>query len=77
VYRDALAAEGRSVETAWIALGFGGGKSGQDALGGSPWVEAPREAWEKYAALGADEVIVTARTTNDVDALVAARDRWS
>lgn len=74
-YRDALAAQGRSVE-AWIAVGFGGGKSGQDALGGSPWIEAPRETWAKYAELGADEAIVTARTTNDVDALVAARGRW-
>lgn len=75
-YREALAAEGRSVEAAWIAVGFGGGKSGQDALGGSPWVEAPRETWARYAELGADEAIVTARTTNDVDALVAARGRW-
>lgn len=74
-YRDALAAQGRSVE-AWIAVGFGGGKSGQDALGGSPWIEAPRETWAQYAELGADEAIVTARTTNDVDALVGARGRW-
>lgn len=76
VYRDALAANGRSIGEAWIAVGFGGGKSGQDALGGSPWVEAPRETWARYAELGADEAIVTARTTNDVDALVAAVDRW-
>jgi alkanesulfonate monooxygenase SsuD/methylene tetrahydromethanopterin reductase-like flavin-dependent oxidoreductase (luciferase family) len=76
VYRDALAAEGRTVEEAWIAVGFGGGKSGHDALGGSPWVEAPREAWAQYAELGVDEVIVSARTSNDVDALVAARARW-
>ena len=77
VYRDSLAAQGRNFEEAWIAVGFGGGKSGQDALVGSQWVKAPREAWAQYAELGADEVIVTARTTNDVDALVAARERWS
>ncbi|TME11763.1 MAG: LLM class flavin-dependent oxidoreductase [Chloroflexi bacterium] len=76
IYRDALAAEGRSLDDAWIALGFGGGKTGVDALRASPWIEAPRETWARYAALGVDEAILTARTTNDVDALVAAVERW-
>lgn len=76
IYTDALSAEGKTVADAWVALGFGGGKSGVDALGGSAWIEAPRETWAHYAELGVDEVIVTARTTNDVDALVRAVDRW-
>ena len=75
-YREALAAEGRAVGDAWIALGFGGGKSGVDALTDSPWVSEPRATWASYEALGVDEAIVTARTTRDVDALVAAVDRW-
>ena len=75
-YREALIAEGRSFDDAHIALGFGGGKSGQDALGGSPWVEGPREEWARWSAEGVDEIVVTARTTNDVDALVGAVDRW-
>ncbi len=75
-YRDALAAEGRTVDGAWIALGFGGGKSGEDALRESPWVERPREEWARWAAEGVDEAIVTARTPNDIDALVRAADRW-
>ena len=75
-YRDALAAGGRTVDGAWIALGFGGGKSGEDALRGSPWVERPREEWARWAADGVDEIIVTARTPNDIDALVGAVDRW-
>ncbi|HUQ44359.1 MAG TPA: LLM class flavin-dependent oxidoreductase [Candidatus Limnocylindria bacterium] len=75
-YREALAAEGRSIEEAWIALGFGGGKSGVDALTDSPWIAEPRATWERYAALGVDEAIVTARTTRDVDALIGAVDRW-
>lgn len=75
-YRDALAAEGKTIDEAWIALGFGGGKSGEDALGGSPWIERPRDEWARWAADGVDEAIVTARTTNDVDALVRAVDRW-
>jgi alkanesulfonate monooxygenase SsuD/methylene tetrahydromethanopterin reductase-like flavin-dependent oxidoreductase (luciferase family) len=76
VYRDALAAEGRSFDDAHVVVGFGGGKSGRDALAGSPWIGAPRETWAKYAALGVDEAIVTARTTNDVEALVRAVERW-
>jgi G6PDH family F420-dependent oxidoreductase len=75
-YRDALAEQGRSPDDAWLALGFGGGKTGVDALAGSPWVEAPRETWARYAEAGVDEAIVTARTPNDIDALVSAVDRW-
>ena len=76
IYRDALAEQGTSLADAWLALGFGGGKTGVDALAGSPWVEAPRETWARYAEAGVDEAIVTARTPGDIDALVAAVDRW-
>jgi len=76
-YREALAEEGHSLADAWIALSFGGwGKSGVDATSGSPWIEAPRETWARYADLGVNEAIVTARTTADVDALVTAVQRW-
>jgi alkanesulfonate monooxygenase SsuD/methylene tetrahydromethanopterin reductase-like flavin-dependent oxidoreductase (luciferase family) len=75
-YRDALAAEGRSIDDVWIALGFGGGKSGEDALGGSPWIERPRDEWAKWSEQGVDEAIVGARTPHDIDALVEAVDRW-
>ena len=75
-YREALESEGRSFDDQWIALGFGGGKSGEDALGGSPWVERPRAEWARWAEQGVDEAIVSARTTNDIDALVDAVDRW-
>jgi G6PDH family F420-dependent oxidoreductase len=75
-YLDALASNGKRREDAWIACGFGSGKSGQDALGGSPWIEAPRDAWARWSEAGIDEAILTARTPNDVDALVGAVDRW-
>ena len=75
-YDEALAAEGRTRADAWMAVGFGSGKSGQDALDGSPWIEAPRETWEHYAELGANEIVVPARTTHDVHALVEAASRW-
>ena len=42
----------------------------------TPWVAAPRETWERWHAAGADGAIVTVRTTEDVDALVAAAERW-
>jgi alkanesulfonate monooxygenase SsuD/methylene tetrahydromethanopterin reductase-like flavin-dependent oxidoreductase (luciferase family) len=75
-YVEALAANGKSRADAWIVVGFGSGKAGQDALVDSPWIASPRETWARYAAMGADEAIVTARTTADVDRLVAAVDRW-
>ena len=75
-YRDALEASGRTIDGAWIALGFGGGKSGEDALQGSPWVDRPREEWARWSQQGVDEAIVTARTPNDIDALVDAVGRW-
>ena len=75
-YRDALAAEGRTVGDAWIALGFGGGRTGVDALTDSPWVAAPQDELARWQALGVDEVIITARTSRDVDALVGAAGRW-
>jgi alkanesulfonate monooxygenase SsuD/methylene tetrahydromethanopterin reductase-like flavin-dependent oxidoreductase (luciferase family) len=75
-YVEALEAVGKKRDEAWIALGFGGGKSGEDALKGSPWVWAPSETWQQWSDAGADEVIVTARTTSDVDHLVSAIERW-
>ena len=76
LYRDALNVQGKKLDDAWIALGFGGGKTGVDALAGSPWIDAPRETWARYAEADVDEAIVTARTPNDVDALVDAVARW-
>lgn len=76
VYLEALAAEGRSRTDVWIPVGFDGGKRGEDALRDSPWIDAPAETWASYAAMGADEAILSARTQADVDRLVAAVDRW-
>ncbi len=75
-YLEALRARGRARESVRVVVGIGGGRSGEDALGGSPWVERPAEAWAEWAARGADEIVVTARTARDVEALVAAVGRW-
>ncbi len=73
---DGLAAAGRSRSEVRLVLGFGGGRSGQNALDGSPWVAAPGDEWARWRGAGADEIVVTARTPADVDALVRATDRW-
>jgi alkanesulfonate monooxygenase SsuD/methylene tetrahydromethanopterin reductase-like flavin-dependent oxidoreductase (luciferase family) len=73
---EALDAAGRRRDDVRLVLGFGGGRTGQDALDGSEWVEAPLEAWERWRRAGADEIVVTARTPADIDALCGATDRW-
>jgi hypothetical protein len=59
-----------------VIVGFEAGRAGEDALAGSPWVAAPRDELARWQGLGADGVIVTARTDADVDGLVAAAERW-
>ena len=74
-YRQALDEEGRSREDVRILLGFGGGKTGVDALADSPWIDAPEETRGRWAAAGADEVTLTARTSGDVERLVEVASR--
>jgi len=74
-YLEALAAAGRARSEARVVVGFGGGRTGVDALAGSPWIDAPAETAARWVELGADEVILTARTTADVDRLVDAAGR--
>ncbi|HYL40959.1 MAG TPA: LLM class flavin-dependent oxidoreductase, partial [Candidatus Binatus sp.] len=73
---EALEAAGRDRRELRLALGFGGGRTGQNALDGSAWVAAPAEEWARWQARGADEIVVTARTAADIDALVEAAERW-
>lgn len=75
-YLEALAAAGRRREDVTIVVGMGSGRSYQDNLVGGEWVMAPRETWKRWREAGADEVIVTARTTGDIDALIDAAGRW-
>lgn len=76
-YLGALEASGRRRAAQLVLVGFQGrGWSADDGLEGSPWVEAPRETWARWREAGADGAVVTARTSADVDALVAAAERW-
>ena len=76
-YLEALETSGRSRADQLVLVGFQGRDwLSDETLAGDPWVEAPRETWARWQAAGADGAIVTVRTSADVDALVAAADRW-
>jgi len=75
-YLESLAASGRRREDQRLIVGFEGDWLGDEAIADSPWVSAPRETWLRWQAAGADDAIVLARTTADVDALVEAAGRW-
>jgi alkanesulfonate monooxygenase SsuD/methylene tetrahydromethanopterin reductase-like flavin-dependent oxidoreductase (luciferase family) len=76
LYLEALEAAGRRREDQRLIVGFQGDRQGDEAIATSPWVREPRETWARWHDAGADEAIVLARTTADVDALVGAVDRW-
>jgi alkanesulfonate monooxygenase SsuD/methylene tetrahydromethanopterin reductase-like flavin-dependent oxidoreductase (luciferase family) len=73
-YRAALAEAGRDRAETVVLVGFQAPKSRR--LAGGPWATDPRGTFETWRARGADGAVVTARTTEDVDALVAAAERW-
>ena len=76
LYLESLAASGRRREDQRVIVGFQGDWLGDEPIADSPWVHAPRETWQRWRAAGADDVIVLARTTADIDALVEASGRW-
>jgi alkanesulfonate monooxygenase SsuD/methylene tetrahydromethanopterin reductase-like flavin-dependent oxidoreductase (luciferase family) len=76
-YLEAVDAAGRSRAGQRIVLGFGGRrKRGADPLAAEPLLVAPREELARWHDIGADDLLLTARTTGDVDALVDAAERW-
>jgi alkanesulfonate monooxygenase SsuD/methylene tetrahydromethanopterin reductase-like flavin-dependent oxidoreductase (luciferase family) len=76
-YLEALAAAGRDRAAQRVVLGFGGRrKRGADPLAAEPLLVAPRDELARWRDFGADDLLLTARTTDDVDALIAAAERW-
>ncbi len=76
-YGEALHAAGRQRAEQRVVLSFGGSrKRGSPSLAGHPLVVDPRGELARWQAAGADEVLLTVRTTADVDALVGAAQRW-
>jgi alkanesulfonate monooxygenase SsuD/methylene tetrahydromethanopterin reductase-like flavin-dependent oxidoreductase (luciferase family) len=76
LYLEALEASGRSRADQLVLVGFQGDWLDDGRLEGSPWIEDPRAAWERWQAAGADGAIVTAKADADIDALVDAVERW-
>jgi alkanesulfonate monooxygenase SsuD/methylene tetrahydromethanopterin reductase-like flavin-dependent oxidoreductase (luciferase family) len=76
LYLESLDASGRRREDQTVLVGIQGEWLAEESIRETPWVTAPRETWERWRTAGADGVIVLARTTDDVDALVEAVDRW-
>ncbi|MBA2300433.1 MAG: LLM class flavin-dependent oxidoreductase [Chloroflexi bacterium] len=76
LYLQSLEANGRRREDQTVLVGFQGEWLAEASIRGTDWIAAPRETWERWHAAGADGAIVLARTTDDVDALVGAVDRW-
>jgi alkanesulfonate monooxygenase SsuD/methylene tetrahydromethanopterin reductase-like flavin-dependent oxidoreductase (luciferase family) len=75
-YLESLAEAGRRREDQLVIVGFQGDWLSDERIADSPWVAAPRETWARWHEAGADGAIVLARTTEDVDALVTAAERW-
>lgn len=76
VYLESLEASGRRREDQRVVVGFQGDWRSDERIADSPWVTAPRDTWAWWREAGADGAIVLARTTEDVDALVAASEGW-
>lgn len=76
LYLEALAASGRPRSEQQVIVGFQGDWLGDAAIAETAWAREPRAAWERWREAGADGAIVLARSTSDIDALVAAAARW-
>jgi alkanesulfonate monooxygenase SsuD/methylene tetrahydromethanopterin reductase-like flavin-dependent oxidoreductase (luciferase family) len=77
VYLEELADARRSRQEQTVIVGFQGSwQKDASVVLDSPWVTAPREEWERWREAGADGAVVTARSTEDIDALVESAARW-
>jgi len=76
LYLESLSAAGRSRADQQVIVGFQGDWLGDADIAESEWCREPRAAWERWHEIGADAVILLARTSSDIDALVEAVARW-
>ena len=75
-YLASLEASGRRREDQTVLVGFQGDWLADGSIRDTPWIAEPRATWERWHAAGADGAIVLARSSDDVDALVGAVERW-
>ena len=76
LYLEALEAAGRRREDQTVIVGFEGDWLADATFRDTPWFADPLGTWAHWREAGADGAIVLARSTDDVDALVEATDRW-
>ncbi len=77
VYLETLDSAGKARADQTVIVGFQGGwDKDASVVIDSPWVTEPRAAWDRWREAGADAVVLTARSTEDVDALVDSVARW-
>jgi coenzyme F420-dependent glucose-6-phosphate dehydrogenase len=76
IYLESLEASGKRRGEQRLYVGFQGERLADTDISDSEWVREPPAAWERWRTAGADGVIVLARSTSDVDALVDAVERW-
>lgn len=76
LYLESLEASGRRRVDQLVLVAFQGDWLGEASVRDTGWIQAPRETWARWAEAGADGAVVLARSTDDVDALVDAVDRW-
>jgi alkanesulfonate monooxygenase SsuD/methylene tetrahydromethanopterin reductase-like flavin-dependent oxidoreductase (luciferase family) len=76
IYLESLEASGRRRADQLVLVGFQGDWLADASVADTGWVQAPGETWARWREAGADGAIVLARSTEDVDALVAAAERW-
>ena len=75
-YLEALDAAGRDRADQTVLVGFQGDWLGESSFRDTPWFHEPRPTWDRWREIGADGAIVLARSSDDVDALVEAVERW-
>lgn len=75
-YLEVLEAAGRRREDQTLLVGFQGEWLSDEKFRDTAWFHEPRATWDRWRSAGADGAIVLARTTDDVDALIEARERW-
>jgi alkanesulfonate monooxygenase SsuD/methylene tetrahydromethanopterin reductase-like flavin-dependent oxidoreductase (luciferase family) len=76
VYLETLEVAGRRRDAQQVLVGVEGQTVDETSRALAPWIAAPRERWQRLAAAGADGVILTARTEDDIRGLLDAADRW-
>ena len=75
-YLEALEASGRRREDQRLYVGWQGDWLAAGSVRDTPWFQEPRATWERWRSVGADGAVILARSTDDVDALVEAAERW-